>query len=708
MPDLTTATQAQSTASSDPILSTFRSATDADHVVDAPLSDIAARIRSPELAERCTLIRQAFTAAGGGHAGKAVISEMKKPLPAITIAGRFTRRANAAWVAPSDLVGIDLDDLPPDRLTAAWQALVASPQVVLLYHSPSGVGIKGAVRVPVLGGPDTASYSTAWRAVGLWLASLGLDNDPAVKDVSRLAFLAHDPGAHLNLDAVPFDVAAWTPAAPVDPQPVESTSRLRPGDDFNRRENITPVLLKHGWTLDHVATDGNQHWCRPGKSGGTSATLKDGVFYVFSSSLLPVFQPNQGYSPFSVFALLEHDGDFAAAASALRKHGFGDQATPVGTAPRIVLRSHADRLRDRRSPPQMIIAGFLPLGGVGALVAMPGGGKTLVGVEAARAVAAGDAFAGHATMPGQAVYICTDAPASTERRMLAMLAATAERIRSVTDAPKLPDGVEDLRAVITARNAISSDPVRLVVLDTYDSTRSHADGGWAGQDGLTETIMSALRKLADDLHLGVLIIHHATRADHGRARGSVVFDARLDVIGLVSGDGKAISVTAIKNRGGEAGLIGRFRISTVPVEGADEPVLTADEGEVVTAEVAMDDRVLQHLVVHGGPASIGGIGAALGIKGKGPIQRALGRLRQNGLLTDYEPTQAGRERIDQQFWGFTGDQDEASNERPNSPIPDPPGTAVGTARPSKRPTASHMHDLTVYTVRPSGTAGGTI
>jgi hypothetical protein len=697
----------------DPILSQFRSATDAEHVHDAPLSAIAKRIRSAELAERCTLIRQAFAAAGGGHAGKAAISAMKKPLPAITIAGTFTRRANDHWIAASDLVGIDLDDLPPERLENAWQALVASPHVALLYRSPSGAGLKGAVRVPTLGGPDPTAYATAWRAVGLWLASLGCDNDPAVKDVSRLAFLAHDPEAHLNLDSVPLDVVAWTPAAPVDPQPTEPSARLRPGDDFNRREDITPVLCKHGWTLDHVASDGNQHWRRPGKMNGTSATLKDGVFYVFSSSAAP-FAANQGYSPFSVFALLEHGGDFTAAASVLRAHGFGETVTPVAesltstTAPRIILRTHADRLRDRHAPRRMVIHGVLPAGGVGALVAMPGGGKTLVGIEAARCVAAGDGFAGRATLPGQAVYYCTDAPASTERRMLAMPATIADRILTVTDSPKLPDGLDDLRAVITQRNAAGNDPVRLVVIDTYDSTRSHADGGWAGQDGLTETIMSGLRTLARDLDLGVLVIHHATRADHGRARGSVVFDARLDFIGLVSGDGKHITVTAIKNRDGEAGPIGRFRISTVDVAGQAEPMLVANDGDVATTEVAMEDRVLHRLVAHGGPSSIGGLGTALGIKGKGPIQRALARLRENGLLIGYEPTPAGRERIDQQFWGFTGDQEEATSERPNSPMPDPPGTAVGTARPSERPNRVPHAQTTVNTVRPSGTAVGTI
>ncbi|MCC6910052.1 MAG: AAA family ATPase [Phycisphaerales bacterium] len=98
----------------------------------------------------------------------------------------------------------------------------------------------------------------------------------------------------------------------------------RPGDDFNRRGDPRAVLLSHGWTL--VQRGENEHWCRPGKSAGTSATLKDGVFYVFSTNAAP-FEAQQGYSPFAVYALLEHGGDFTAAASALASQGYGSAPT---------------------------------------------------------------------------------------------------------------------------------------------------------------------------------------------------------------------------------------------------------------------------------------------------------------------------------------------------------------------------------------------
>ncbi len=97
----------------------------------------------------------------------------------------------------------------------------------------------------------------------------------------------------------------------------------RPGDDFNARGDFRALLQRHGWKPLRTTQDGNEHWQRPGKKGdGTSATLKDGSFYVFSSNASP-FEPDKSYSPFMAYALLEHNGDCAEAASALSREGFG-------------------------------------------------------------------------------------------------------------------------------------------------------------------------------------------------------------------------------------------------------------------------------------------------------------------------------------------------------------------------------------------------
>ena len=98
----------------------------------------------------------------------------------------------------------------------------------------------------------------------------------------------------------------------------------RPGDDYNRRGDVRALLLAHGWTYMRKSPDGNEHWRRPDKEGdGTSATLKDGTFYVFSSNAAP-FEPGKAYSPFATYSLLEHGGDYTKAASALLAEGYGD------------------------------------------------------------------------------------------------------------------------------------------------------------------------------------------------------------------------------------------------------------------------------------------------------------------------------------------------------------------------------------------------
>jgi hypothetical protein len=110
--------------------------------------------------------------------------------------------------------------------------------------------------------------------------------------------------------------------------PMRSTGpHLRPGDDYNGRGDAREILRRHGWEL--VKGGENEHWRRPGKASGTSATLKGGVFYVFSSNAAP-FEPNQAYAPFAVYAMLQHGGDFTAAASELRRQGFGTEELVAG------------------------------------------------------------------------------------------------------------------------------------------------------------------------------------------------------------------------------------------------------------------------------------------------------------------------------------------------------------------------------------------
>lgn len=107
-----------------------------------------------------------------------------------------------------------------------------------------------------------------------------------------------------------------------------AASGLRPGDDFNQRGDLHALLTGAGWQLVRF-NGGEEYWRRPGKRRrGWSATYlpgdNGGCFYVFSSNAAP-FEPNQAYTPFAVYTLLAHGGDYRAAAQALRAQGYGGE-----------------------------------------------------------------------------------------------------------------------------------------------------------------------------------------------------------------------------------------------------------------------------------------------------------------------------------------------------------------------------------------------
>jgi hypothetical protein len=192
--------------------------------------------------------------------------------------------------------------------------VVPSDHEVALYgknYKPRKVGDHWEVWLTLIETRGEGGIFLCDPTPGYELVQGRLDSLPVLTEEQRFVLL----DVAWSLNELPRHVEpASTPAGSYEPNG-------RPGDDFNERGDVRALLRKHGWTL--VKGGDNEYWRRPGKSAGTSATLKDGVLYVFSSNAAP-FEPNQAYSPFRVFTLLEHRGDYSDAASALRAAGFGD------------------------------------------------------------------------------------------------------------------------------------------------------------------------------------------------------------------------------------------------------------------------------------------------------------------------------------------------------------------------------------------------
>ena len=136
--------------------------------------------------------------------------------------------------------------------------------------------------------------------------------------------LAHAVLAKMEADGVPL--VQEEPIRQIYPKRLEPGSDFgeRPGDEYNRN-HPGELLSRHGWAL--IGTRGDkEHWRRPGKAEGISATLSPingvWVFYNFSSSVVNL-EAGKGYDPLGLLAALEHGGDVGEAARALRLEGFG-------------------------------------------------------------------------------------------------------------------------------------------------------------------------------------------------------------------------------------------------------------------------------------------------------------------------------------------------------------------------------------------------
>jgi len=158
--------------------------------------------------------------------------------------------------------------------------------------------------------------------------------DPACRKPGQLFYTpACPPGGEAfyqfrHISGVPLDPSDF-PAPPVQEQiKVERTTGTKPGDDYNSRVNCSDVLASHGWPLFY--SKGNEsHHTRPGKKLAVSATVFHDSNNVYIHTSAPEAGPlecGKSYSPFALFALINHDGDYSAAARELAKQGYGDQA----------------------------------------------------------------------------------------------------------------------------------------------------------------------------------------------------------------------------------------------------------------------------------------------------------------------------------------------------------------------------------------------
>lgn len=290
-------------------------------------------------------------------------------------------------------------------------------------------------------------------------------------------------------------------------------------------------------------------------------------------------------------------------------------------------------------PPRWLVNDLLEIGHVGMMVALPGVGKTVLGIELSRCVVMGDKFGKHQCVKGRVLYVCPDSPKSTMARLMGVPMPHRKAILTASEWPALPNGVEQLRQELKFRQDIGQ-PVSLVVLDTLDSMRASAGGAYSEQDDLFTDIMVRLRTLAEEKAIAIVILHHTSKTDKdGMPRGSSIIEAKLDWRGVViqdDEDDRLLRLESGKLRDGIKGEVGRWvKQAFMAKNGRTYPCLSPpSEHEPQGPYLGQDGvrELMGWIIANGSPDDHLAVSASTGIPAA-DIPTMLRRLEEREFLT---------------------------------------------------------------------------
>ena len=365
----------------------------------------------------------------------------------------------------------------------------------------------------------------------------------------------------------PTQVGTGSTASRLPDHQGQGIAGARPGEAWASVTTWDEILEPHGWRRDH-STDVSDRWTRPGKSSGTSATTNyngNQLLYVYTSST--DFEPETSYTKFGAYAVLNHEGDFKAAAAELVDKGFADPMTAEADSREQRVAQMAIQAEDRleaneiarcsrasrsmRIPPTrtmldaleaplpvppQLVEGLVIGEGVTLLSAQNKTGKSTVGINLVRAVLYGeDLFGRYPT------HLPSDAGVGVWN---------AEVSASTYEQWMIEHGLDDVHAKRLTFLHLAGYPVDLLLPAWREQTvswlREHKVKLWVldpfskifrGDENSATEVNAwwmALREIMAEADVpAAFVIHHAGHTDddrRARARGSSAIEGDPEVV----------------------------------------------------------------------------------------------------------------------------------------------------------------------------------
>lgn len=216
------------------MITTFDSYQNTNNPKHVEIDAVLEHIRLCTIQPRIDDIKNAIA----GNRPETEIKNLKKKLPCILFAGKFTRRKDSALVEHSGFVILDFDH--EENPAQKRDALKQYPFIYSAFISPTGRGVKAVVKIPAVISDHRARYNA------LQLVFPELDGTSV--NESRICYMGADSGIWVNKEAI-----AFADKVEVATQAVTAGSTERLSGGTNYRKIAVAVEMVRG------ALDGQKH-----------------------------------------------------------------------------------------------------------------------------------------------------------------------------------------------------------------------------------------------------------------------------------------------------------------------------------------------------------------------------------------------------------------------------------------------------------------
>lgn len=293
----------------------------------------------------------------------------------------------------------------------------------------------------------------------------------------------------------------------------------RPGDAFNEKASWNELLEEEGWT--HVGHNrGNDLWCRPGKTEGTSATCNGEYLYVFTSNAPPL-TPGKAYKKFDFLVAVDYNGDYFAAAQALGKQGYGSR--PQRNYDKAVIAASRapvswvalDDVEERDV--DWLFYPYFPLSAVSMIYGDSGIGKSTSTYALCAGLSVGILPTKQKCEPIKSIILSAEDPADkvVRPRLRAMGADLSKMlVPKESEEGESPFRLDDA-GCLELTNAIREWDARVVVIDPL---RSYFDGDNMDNQLQARAFMNRLNGIARATGAAMILVHHVNKNTMARGR----------------------------------------------------------------------------------------------------------------------------------------------------------------------------------------------